>query len=194
MDTELFEYSPIVERAPIRWPGHARIAFYVGLNVEHYQVGRPATSIFDGTASLVPDPLNYGWRDYGPRVGIWRLIESLDRHGIRPSALLNSDVCLRYPQIIEAGLARNWAWLAHGKEQEAWCDPCTMQRARMALQRPGRQRRSRRRFAGTGPVGSVRRVRGPVPSDWPAARRRVRRRLAPAGSVLGAADRPVRDR
>jgi allantoinase len=120
MDTELFDYSPIVERAPIRWPGHARIAFYVGLNVEHYQVGRPATSIFDGTASLVPDPLNYGWRDYGPRVGIWRLIESLDRHGIRASALLNSDVCLRYPQIIEAGLARNWAWLAHGKDNSTF--------------------------------------------------------------------------
>jgi peptidoglycan/xylan/chitin deacetylase (PgdA/CDA1 family) len=120
MDSDLFEYSPIVERAPIQWPGDGRIAFYVGLNVEHYQVGRPATSIFDGTASLVPDPLNYGWRDCGPRVGIWRLIESLDRHGIRASALLNSDVCLRYPQIIEAGLARDWAWLAHGKDNSTF--------------------------------------------------------------------------
>lgn len=63
----------------------------------------------------MPDPLNYGWRDYGPRVGIWRLIESLDRHGMRASVLLNSDVCDRYPQIIEAGRARKWAWLAHGR-------------------------------------------------------------------------------
>ena len=115
MDNELFGYSPIPEREPIHWPGDARVAFYVGLNVEHYLLDRPSTSIFEGTASLVPDPLNYGWRDYGPRVAIWRLAESLDRHRIRASVLLNSDVCTRYPQIIEAGLARNWAWLAHGR-------------------------------------------------------------------------------
>ncbi|MCE4942051.1 MULTISPECIES: polysaccharide deacetylase family protein [Streptomyces] len=115
MDNQLYDYSPITERDPIAWPGGARIAFYVGLNVEHYQVDRPSTSIFPGTAGLAPDPLNYGWRDYGPRVGVWRLIESLDRHGMRASVMLNSDVGDRYPQIIEAGRARNWAWIAHGK-------------------------------------------------------------------------------
>jgi allantoinase len=115
MEVELFEYSPITQREPIRWPGDARVAFYVGLNIEHFYADRPSTSLNEGTASLVPDPLNYGWRDYGPRVGIWRMIESFDRHGIRPSALLNSDVCGRYPQIIEAGRERGWAWVAHGK-------------------------------------------------------------------------------
>ncbi|MFE3646796.1 hypothetical protein [Streptomyces sp. NPDC059122] len=79
MDNQLFDYSPITERDPISWPGGARIAFYVGLNVEHYQVDRPSTSIFPGTAGLAPDPLNYGWRDYGPRVGIWRLKDQLDQ-------------------------------------------------------------------------------------------------------------------
>ncbi|MFK0293312.1 polysaccharide deacetylase family protein [Streptomyces sp. NPDC090442] len=120
MDNQLYDYSPITERAPISWPGGARIAFYVGVNIEHYQVDRPSTSIFPGTTGLAPDPLNYGWRDYGPRVGIWRLAESLDRHGIRASVLLNSDVGERYPQIIEAGRARNWAWLAHGKNNSVF--------------------------------------------------------------------------
>jgi allantoinase len=115
MDNELFDYSPIVERKPIHWPGDARIAFYVGLNIEHFHVDSPSTSLWEGTASLVPDPLNYGWRDYGPRVAIWRLIQTLDRHAIRASVLLNSDVCGRYPQIVKAGRTRNWAWLAHGK-------------------------------------------------------------------------------
>lgn len=120
MENELFDYSPIPEREPVRWPDGARVAFYLGLNVEHFLVGQPATSIFEGTAALVPDPLNYGWRDYGPRVAIWRLIESLDRHQVRASVLLNSDVCTRYPQIIEAGLARDWAWLAHGKNNSTF--------------------------------------------------------------------------
>ncbi|MGW0179530.1 polysaccharide deacetylase family protein [Nocardia sp. NPDC003345] len=115
MDNELFDYSAIVDREPIEWPGGARVAFYVGLNIEHYELGKPSTSIFPGTSALVPDPLNYGWRDYGPRVGFWRVLDSLDRHGIRASTLLNSDVVRHYPRIIEAGRERNWAWLAHGR-------------------------------------------------------------------------------
>jgi allantoinase len=75
----IYDYRPIIEREPIHWPGGARVAFYVGLNVEHFHIDR------------------------------------LDRHGIRASVLLNSEVCERYPQIIEAGRRRNWAWLAHGQ-------------------------------------------------------------------------------
>ena len=75
MENELYDYSPIVERESIHWPGGARVAFYVGLNVKHFHLDRPSTSLIDATASLVPDALNYGWRDYGSRVGIWRLIE-----------------------------------------------------------------------------------------------------------------------
>ncbi|MFE0149171.1 polysaccharide deacetylase family protein [Nonomuraea sp. NPDC059007] len=111
----LFDYSPITDRPAITWPGGAKVAAYVGLNIEHFLIDRPSTSIWPGTADLVPDALNYGWRDYGVRVGIWRTIESLDRHGVRASALLNSDVAAHYPQIIEAGLRRDWAWLAHGR-------------------------------------------------------------------------------
>ncbi|GAA4634405.1 polysaccharide deacetylase family protein [Actinoallomurus vinaceus] len=112
---ELYDYSPITERSPISWPGDARVAVYVGLNIEHFLIDRPSTSIWPGTAELVPDALNYGWRDYGPRVGVWRVLESLDRHGVRASVLLNSDVVHHYPQIIKAGLERDWAWLAHGR-------------------------------------------------------------------------------
>ena len=115
MDNALYQYSPIVERPKLAWPKNARIAFYVGLNIEHYEVDKPSTSIFAGTAGVAPDPLNFGWRDYGVRVGIWRMMDALDRCNMRASVLLNSDVCRRYPQIIEAGNKRNWAWVAHGK-------------------------------------------------------------------------------
>ena len=110
-----FGYSPITQRPALDWPGGARVAAYIGLNVEHFLIDRPSTSIWPGTADLVPDALNYGWRDYGPRVGIWRMTESLDRYGIRASVLLNSMAAVQYPQIIEAGVEREWAWLAHGR-------------------------------------------------------------------------------
>lgn len=115
MDNQLYDYSPIIERAPLALPNGARVAFWVGLNIEHYQVDKPSTSIFGGTAALQPDPLNYGWRDYGPRVGIWRMMDLLDNYRIRASVLLNSDVCERYPQIIREGNKRGWVWLAHGR-------------------------------------------------------------------------------
>ncbi|MFI0454363.1 polysaccharide deacetylase family protein [Actinomadura sp. 6N118] len=114
-DGQPFGYSPIVERPPLSWPRRAKVAVYIGLNIEHFRIDRPSTSIWPNTAGLVPDPLNYGWRDYGPRVGVWRILDILDRHRIRASALLNSEVVHHYPQIIKAGLERDWAWLAHGR-------------------------------------------------------------------------------
>jgi peptidoglycan/xylan/chitin deacetylase (PgdA/CDA1 family) len=115
MENTLYPYSPIVDRVRLAWPGGGRIAFYIGLNIEHFQIDKPSTSTWSGTSHLKPDPLNYGWRDYGARVGIWRIIDILDKYGIRASALLNSDAAPYYPQIIDAGKQRNWAWLAHGK-------------------------------------------------------------------------------
>jgi allantoinase len=115
MDNELYDYSPIIDRRRITWPNGARVAFYVGLNVEYFEIDKPSTSIWSATSHLRPDPLNYGWRDYGARVGIWRLIDTLDKYAVRASVLLNSDVCRHYPQIIQAGREREWAWLAHGK-------------------------------------------------------------------------------
>lgn len=115
MDNQLFDYSPIIRRPRLALPNGARLAFWIGLNVEHFEVDKPSTSLFPGTAMLQPDPLNFGWRDYGPRVGIWRMMDLLDRFGIRASVLLNSDVCSRYPAIVEEGNKRGWIWLAHGK-------------------------------------------------------------------------------
>ena len=112
---ELYEYWPIVSRPPLTWPGGARVAFWLGVNIEHYLFGKPSLSLAANTAQFVPDPQNHAWRDYGPRVGIWRLVESLDRYSMRASVLLNSDVCAEYPEIIAAGNQRGWAWLAHGK-------------------------------------------------------------------------------
>lgn len=115
MENKLYAHSPIIRRPQLQFPNGARVAFWIGLNIEHFEIDKPSTSIFGGTAGLVPDPLNYGWRDYAPRVGLWRIMEILDKHGIRASVMLNSDVCKYYPEIIEEGNKRNWIWLAHGK-------------------------------------------------------------------------------
>jgi allantoinase len=115
MENKLYSHSPIIKRPKMEFPNGARLAFWVGLNIEHFELDKPSTSLFGATATLVPDPLNYGWRDYAPRVAVWRVMEILDKHGLRASVLLNSDVCRYYPEIVEEGNKRNWTWLAHGK-------------------------------------------------------------------------------
>ncbi|KOV82893.1 polysaccharide deacetylase family protein [Nocardia sp. NRRL S-836] len=150
-ENKLYDYSPIVDRPPLTWPHGARVAVYVGLNVEHFLLGTPSTSIWPGTADLTPDPLNHGWRDYGPRVGIWRTIDALDRHGLRASVLLNSTAARRYPRIIEAGVARDWAWLAHGE---------TNSRLHTGLER------DEEREVLAGIVGTIEQATGTRPRGW----------------------------
>jgi peptidoglycan/xylan/chitin deacetylase (PgdA/CDA1 family) len=95
----------------MEFPEGKRLAFYLGLNIEHFRMDLPfATGI--GT---VPDPLSYGWRDYGNRVGIWRLMDIFDDAGMRATGIINSEVCTEYPQIVQAGVERGWSWAAHGQ-------------------------------------------------------------------------------
>ena len=109
-----FPYSAIVDRKPLRWPNGARIAVWVIPNIEHFLFDRPSTSMTHATVSLVPDVLNYSWRDYGVRVGIWRLMDIMERYGVKGTVALNSDVCLHYPRIIQAGNQLGWEWMGHG--------------------------------------------------------------------------------
>jgi allantoinase len=114
MEHGRFDYLPITGRPPLRLPNNARVAVWVVPNVEYYPFGKPAIAMTQMTASLNPDVLNAAWRDYGARVGIWRLMEIFDRQGIPVTAALNSDVCAKYPQIVEAGSRLGWEWMAHG--------------------------------------------------------------------------------
>jgi allantoinase len=87
MDNKLYDYSPIVSRPKLAWPNGARIAFYIGLNIEHFEIDKPATSIFGATAAFVPDPLNYGWRDYGcPPSALVRQIQRVEEGRISGSS------------------------------------------------------------------------------------------------------------
>ena len=114
MDHGRFDYSPIARRPVAAMPNGARVAVWIVPNVEHFEWGKPAMSMTPMTAGLSPDVLNYAWRDYGARVGIWRLMEIFDRQKVPITAALNADVCAKYPQIIEEGNRLGWEWMVHG--------------------------------------------------------------------------------
>ena len=71
-------------------------------------------SITPMTVGFKPDVLNYAWRDYGVRVGVWRIMEVMERQGFPATAALNSEVSLHYPEIIQEGNRLGWEWMAHG--------------------------------------------------------------------------------
>ena len=61
-----------------------------------------------------PDAAVGAVRGVGFGIGVFRMMEVLDKHGIRATVLLNSDVCAHHPAIIEEGNKRGWEWLGHG--------------------------------------------------------------------------------
>ena len=121
-----YAFTPIIHRRPVGFPQGKRLAILIYVNIEHVPFGSTAAAhaVYPGTLQFSPDILNHGWRDYGNRVGLWRMMKAMDRHGFRGTVNLNSDVCREYPQIIEEGNARNWEWGAQGDNNTSV--PCNM--------------------------------------------------------------------
>jgi len=111
------DFSPIFDRKPLKLPGNARVAVWPVINVEEWDISEPMSRTVLPTpqgVATIPDIPNFGWFDYGLRVGFWRMKQVLDRHGIRATVSLNASVCLSYPQLVEESLKSGWEMLAHG--------------------------------------------------------------------------------
>ena len=133
------------------------MAFLNGLNIEHYEIGRPASSRTAVTVALLVDPLNNGWRDYGLRVRFWRTLGLLNEFELPASVLLNADAALKYPEIVTAGSKRDWVFLGHGrKNSRVWVglDIATERRVlhRIAVDLADATGRAPRGWPGTAPT------------------------------------------
>lgn len=106
-------YSPIPDRRPGRWPGGRRLAIYVAIGVEDY---RPGPGYREDLLPGVPPPdrVNTAWRDYGNRVGIFRLLDRLSQHGLPPTVLLNTMVYDTAPAVTDAARAAGAEIVGHG--------------------------------------------------------------------------------
>src|SRR5581483_4140398 len=113
-DPELYDYNPYVGRPKIVWPNGARLALWVVPNVEFFELMPPHNPHRAAYGRQIPDVLKYSLVDYGNRSAIWRLIDVLDRYGVRASVSLNAALCDHHPHIIEAGLKRDWEFFSHG--------------------------------------------------------------------------------
>ena len=108
-------YSAAPDRAPLRWPGQARVALWVSPNIEHYEFLPEKIRVRNPWPRMPhPDILGYGLRDYGNRVGVWRLMEVFDRYKLPCTVSLSMSVLQMYPDITQAMLSRSWELMSHG--------------------------------------------------------------------------------
>ena len=109
-----YRYSPISGRPHYDWPDGKRLAFYLAVNVEHFHFGE-GLGHTPSYATPQPDVRNYAWRDYGLRVGIWRLFDLFDELELPACLLVNSAVYDYAPQVLERARVRGDEIVAHGR-------------------------------------------------------------------------------
>jgi allantoinase len=119
-------YSPSAGRPPIAWPANARVAVWVSPNIEHYEyIPALVTARDPWPRTTHPDVQQYTYRDYGNRVGVWRLMALLRELEIPPTFSLNSGVLDLYPELIDIVSAPECAVMGHGVFNTAYIDHLT---------------------------------------------------------------------
>ena len=113
-DPGFYDYLRYDRRPKISWPNGAHVAFWVAPNIEFYELDPPKNPTRAAWARPHPDVLNYAYRDYGNRAGFWRMLDAMERCGVRGSVSLNVAMCEHHPEIIEACAARAWEFYSHG--------------------------------------------------------------------------------
>lgn len=121
-----YDYIPLPARQPLVWPNGARVALILTFNLETWDLTKDTDKpYYAGGPSILPDILpgnvpdfpNYSWREYGQRVGIWRLFELFDKLGVKASCTTNGVTFERRGAMTDAVLERGWELLTHNWEQ-----------------------------------------------------------------------------
>jgi peptidoglycan/xylan/chitin deacetylase (PgdA/CDA1 family) len=123
MDHGLYAWSPIVSRDPLVWPNSARIAVAFVVSLGHFEP-EVAPGAFDPPTHRSPlrmmPPPDYPTvthREYGHRVGIFRLFDLFEAHAMRATAAVDALTAQGYPQLVAECRRQGWEVIAHGYGQ-----------------------------------------------------------------------------
>ena len=103
MDHDFYTWSIINDRPPVQWPDGARVAMWPAITLEFFRFDQPESPVVAHGApdQPYPDYCGFSHRDYGARVGIFRLLDLLGRVGLPATIPINADVCRHYPRLVE---------------------------------------------------------------------------------------------
>lgn len=121
MDHGHYDWSPFNERRPtLRWPEEARVAVCVIVNLEHME-WRPPQGAYQNPAlaggygpSPFPDVTRWSHREYGHRVGVFRLLDALERYGLKATVAMDVFTAQHYPFLVEHCQSRGCEIIGHG--------------------------------------------------------------------------------
>src|SRR3977135_2462252 len=114
-DQDWVDYDPIIDRPPIRWPSHAGLALWICPAIRDYEFVPPHDPWLNPwTRMPAPDVLGYSRQEFGNRIGVWRVLDVLEQHNVRPTAVVNTVALRKYPDITKAVRERGWDILGHG--------------------------------------------------------------------------------
>lgn len=120
MDHEHYDWSPISTRRVLRWPEQARVALCVVVTLEHTEWLPPEGSFqaIPGAAGMMrrpyPDYARLTHQEYGPRVGIFRLLDVLEKHGIPATVAMDALTAEHFPYLVRHCLQRGCEIIGHG--------------------------------------------------------------------------------
>ncbi len=122
-----YEFVALPDRGPLRFPNGARLAVILTINLEYWEKFRPGQKepLFTGGPMTIPhalpgdvwDTANWTWREYGQRVGVWRLIDLFDRAEVKPSCTVNGMILTERKRIVDAVNERGWELVPHNWAQ-----------------------------------------------------------------------------
>lgn len=111
-----YDYSAITQRPDYSFPGGRRLAIHLSLNVEHFAFGEGLGNDY-GAPHPQPNTRSYAWRDYGNRVGAWRLLEFANEYGLPYALLINTALYDYCPEMVAAFSARGDEIVGHGRNE-----------------------------------------------------------------------------
>lgn len=121
MDHDLYDWSMLEDRRPVAWPDGKALALWVNLSLQHFpldQEGKPFPPP-GGMSTAYPDLRHYTLRDYGNRVGVFRVFRALDRYGVTASVAMNARLAERTPYLLERVVARGHELIGHGWDMDS---------------------------------------------------------------------------
>ncbi|MEP2551047.1 MAG: polysaccharide deacetylase family protein, partial [Marinomonas sp.] len=133
-DHDLYEWSNIHTRAPFQWPDGKRVAVWLCVSLEWFPITPDGP--FKAPGHMVtpyPDYRHYTARDYGNRVGVFRMLDAFETAGVTASFAANAAIAERYPELIEAIQAEGHEIIAHSTDMNGTIDASLGEEAERAL-------------------------------------------------------------
>ena len=117
-DHALYPYSALPARAPIAWPGGKNVAVWFTISLEWFPI-TPSDKPFRAPGHMqtaYPDYRHYTAREYGTRVGFYRLLDAFAKVGAKVSVATNAAIAQRYPQLIADIISAGHEIIAHSTD------------------------------------------------------------------------------